>query len=234
MLLETGIGAFFSPKFQRRFGVVEQRHVLLENLNALGLTHSDIDIVLLSHLHFDHAGGLLESYQESKEPDLLFPNATFICSNKAFLRACNPHARDKASFIPHLQRQLQDSGRLVLVEEEHCPLLGPDFRFIYSNGHTPGLLCTEIQTQIGPILFGADLIPGSSWVHTPITMGYDRFPELLIDEKTEILQSLVDRSGYIFFTHDHKVALARIVQDERGRFTTTLHQEHLLKQRFIA
>ena len=65
-------------------------------------------------------------------------------------------------------------------------------------------------------------------------MGYDRFPELLIDEKTEILQSLVARSGYIFFTHDHKVALARIVQDERGRFTTTEHQEHLFQQRFTA
>ena len=234
ILLETGIGAFFPPKLQQRFGVVEQNHVLLENLKALGLDHSDIDIVLLSHLHFDHAGGLLEPYQESREPNLLFPNATFICSQKSFSRACHPHARDKASFIPHLQRQLQESNRLVLVEEEFCPLLGPDYRFVYSNGHTPGLLCTEVQTETGPILFGADLIPGTSWVHTPITMGYDRFPELLIDEKTEILQSLVARSGYIFFTHDHKVALARIVQDERGRFTTTLHQENILQQRFIA
>ena len=234
ILFETGIGAFFSPKLQQRFGVVEKEHMLLKNLEHMGLSHADIDVVVLSHLHFDHAGGLLESYQESKTPDLLFPNATFITSKEAFHRACNPHARDKASFIPHLQEQLQDSGRLVLVEEESCPVLGPDYRFVYSNGHTPGLLCTEIQTPLGPILFGADLIPGSTWVHIPITMGYDRFPELLIDEKTQILQSLLRRSGYIFFTHDHKVALARITQDERGRCTTKEHQEHLYQQRFFA
>lgn len=234
ILLETGIGAFFSPKLQQRFGVVEKEHVLLKNLKKIGLSHSDIDIVILSHLHFDHAGGLLEPYQESKTPKLLFPKATFITSKDAFSRACHPHARDKASFIPHLQQQLQDSRRLVLVQDEYCSLLGPDYRFVYSSGHTPGLLCTEIQTQLGPILFGADLIPGSSWVHTPITMGYDRFPELLIDEKTEILQSLLSRSGYIFFTHDHKVALARVVQDDRGRFTTNQHQEYLLHKRFVA
>ena len=234
ILLETGIGAFFSPKLQQRFGIVEDKHVLLDNLAKIGLSHEDIDIVILSHLHFDHAGGLLESYQESVTPKLLFSNATFITSKEAFSRACNPHPRDRASFIPHLQQQLIDTGRLVLVEDEYVDLLGSDYRFVYSNGHTPGLLCTEIQTEKGPILFGADLIPGSSWVHTPITMGYDRFPELLIDEKTEILKSLVTRSGYIFFTHDHKVALARIIQDDRGRFTTSQHRNHLLQQRFIA
>ena len=70
----------------------------------------------------------------------------------------------------------------------------------------------------GPVLFAADLIPGMPWVHLPITMGYDRYPELLIDEKGKILGDLLARSGRIFFTHDPKVALATIGQDERGRF----------------
>ena len=162
----------------------------------------------------------------------MFPNAKYIVSKDALSRAISPHPRDKASFIPHLQEELQDSQRLILVDGTQSSLLGDDYRFVYSHGHTPGLLCTEIQTPMGPILFGADLIPGCSWVHTPITMGYDRFPELLIDEKTNILQSLVQRSGYIFFTHDHKVALARVTQDKRGRFTTAQHQEHLHQQSF--
>lgn len=226
ILLETGIGAFFSPKLKSRFGVVESEHMLLENLNKLGLGHEDIDIIILSHLHFDHAGGLLESYQDGKEPKLLFPNAQFIVSQKAMERAQNPHPRDRASFIPHLQQQLIDSGRLHLIESDSTELLGEAYRFHYSDGHTPGLLCTEITTAQGPILFGADLIPGTSWVHLPITMGYDRFPELLIDEKSKILQSLERRTGYVFFTHDHNTALAGITKNERGRF---IIQEPLLE-----
>ncbi|MBN8429070.1 MAG: MBL fold metallo-hydrolase, partial [Xanthomonadales bacterium] len=63
VLFETGIGAFFDPKLRERFGVTEDRHVLLDSLAALGLSDADIDVVVLSHLHFDHAGGLLAAWQ---------------------------------------------------------------------------------------------------------------------------------------------------------------------------
>ena len=68
------------------------------------------------------------------------------------------------------------------------------------------------------MIFGGDLIPGAPWVHLPITMGYDRFPELLIDEKQVLLDDLVRRGGRPFFTHDHHVSMARVGRDERGRF----------------
>ena len=220
ILFETGIGTFFPPKLKKRFGVVEEEHMLCENLALLGYTPQDIDIVVLSHLHFDHAGGLLSTYQENKEPEILFSNAQFIVSKEAFERAVDPHYRDRASFIPQLPELLRNSGGLILVEEEHHPLLGEDYRFHYSHGHTPGLLCTEIHTTRGAILFGADLIPGTPWVHLPITMGYDRFPERLIDEKQAILSSLIKKNGHIFFTHDHQTALAEIYLDDRGRFST--------------
>ncbi|KEA39000.1 hypothetical protein CR64_36900, partial [Pseudomonas aeruginosa] len=59
VLVETGIGAFFPPALRQRYGVQEERHVLLDSLAAVGLDDADIDVVLLTHLHFDHAGGLL-------------------------------------------------------------------------------------------------------------------------------------------------------------------------------
>ncbi|MEC7984606.1 MAG: MBL fold metallo-hydrolase [Myxococcota bacterium] len=219
ILFETGIGAFFSPKYQARFGVIEREHVLLQNLNAIGYKDSDVDLVVLSHLHFDHAGGLLTPFEEDKESSLLFPNASFLVSEQAWERANNPHARDRASFIPRLQHLLKDSKRLHLYSGENSPILGPDYTFHYSNGHTPGLLCTEIQTEIGPILFGADLIPGVPWVRESITMGYDRFPELLIDEKTKLLAHLYQRNGFVFFTHDPDCCMAKVTKNERGRFT---------------
>src|SRR5690606_37544457 len=107
ILLETGIGAFFEPKLKERFGVVETAHVLLSSLAECGLSHEDIDVVVLSHLHFDHAGGLLEAYRAGTEPQLLFPNARYVVGERAFARAVNPHPRDRASFIPGLTTQLQ-------------------------------------------------------------------------------------------------------------------------------
>jgi glyoxylase-like metal-dependent hydrolase (beta-lactamase superfamily II) len=228
LLFETGIGAFFEPKLRQRYGVVEDRHVLLDNLKHLGIEHGDVDVVVLSHLHFDHAGGLLAPWREGGEPELLFPKARFVVGAEAWERARAPHSRDRASFIPELVPLLEKSGRLELVHGGASQSLGPDYRLHFSSGHTPGLMLTEIPCADGPILFAADLVPGSAWVHLPITMGYDRFAELLIEEKTRIFSELLQRKGRLFFTHDPEVSLARLARDERGRFSASEAQKSVV------
>ena len=227
ILFEAGIGAFFEPKYKDRYGVQGTDHVLLKNLQLLGLTDADIDVVVLSHLHFDHAGGILSAWQEDCDPYLLFPKAKFVVSKAHWERATNPHSRDKASFIPEIQTLLEKSGRLELISGKQSGVLGLDYRFHYSDGHTPGLMLTEIKSQQGPILFASDLIPGRAWVHRSITMGYDRFPEQLINEKVTILSKLARNNGRLFFTHDIETALARVTLDDRGRFGTINNQQHL-------
>lgn len=220
VLLETGIGAFFDPKLRERYGVTEHRHVLLDALADEGVNPDEIDAIVLSHLHFDHAGGLLAPWQEDVPPSLVFPRAQIIVSARAWDRANNPHPRDRASYIPELQSLLQKSGRLVLVEGPQCAELGDGFRFHYSDGHTPGLLMTEValpKEQGGPVLFVSDLVPGVAWVHLPVTMGYDRYPELLVDEKAILLAKCVQRGIRLFFTHDPDVAIATVI-NENGRF----------------
>ncbi|WP_417446340.1 MBL fold metallo-hydrolase [Kangiella sp.] len=230
ILFETGIGAFFEPKFKDRYGVQEDEHVLLQSLEAAGVSHEDIDILVLSHLHFDHAGGLLSKWQEGKEPELLFPNAEFIIGKEAWQRANNPHPRDKASFIPGLTDLIEQTGRLHLIEGERSDLLGDDYRFFLSNGHTPGMLLTEITTEQGPVVFAADLIPGVPWVHLPITMGYDRFPENLIEEKKLLLDRLIEENGHLYFTHDPETCLGTVTKDEKGRFTTQDNLKQLVNR----
>ena len=221
ILLETGIGAFFEPALRDRYGVVEPHHVLLASLAAVGLPPEAIDVVVLSHLHFDHAGGTLTAWREGASPQLVFPRATYVVGVEAWQRAIAPHARDRASFIPGLTELLANSGRLELAASEHAAALGEGFRFHRSSGHTPGLLLTEIEMPGGPVLFAADLIPGRPWVHLPITMGYDRYPELLIEEKATLLGELLARGGRLFFTHDPEIALGTITRDAKGRFATT-------------
>lgn len=208
VMLEAGIGSFFEPKLRDRFGVVQHEHVLLRSLAEIGVKHEDIDIVVLSHLHFDHAGGLLSSYEDGKK--LLFPKATFVIGKAAWERASHPHPRDRASFIPELNEQLEKSGRLDLVERESRVLDPARWSFSFSEGHTPGLMITTVKTPRGPVSFPADLIPGAPWVHLPITMGYDRYPERLIDEKRELLDRVRADNGWLFFTHDPRVACARV------------------------
>ena len=222
VLFETGIGAFFEPKMRERFGVVEANHCLLDSLATLGLTDADIDVVVLSHLHFDHAGGLLAAWQEGSPARLLFPNATFVISLGCWQRALAPHARDRASFIAELQPLLEQSGRLELVTGEHSQALGESVRFHYSDGHTPGLMLAEIcgKNNNGGIVFCADLIPGAPWVHVPVTMGYDRFPELLVDEKRAFLADKAERNVRLFFTHDPKIASAAVISTN-GKFVVT-------------
>ena len=220
VLFETGIGAFFEPKLRSRFGVAEEHHVLLESMAQAGFDHADIDVVVLSHLHFDHAGGLLAAWQEGQAPELLFPNATFVVGAEHWQRATHPHSRDRASFIADLPQLLLDSGRLEIVDGTHSKVLGDAVRFEISNGHTPGLMLAEIVAPEGGVVFCADLIPGRPWVHLPITMGYDRYPEMLIDEKQVFLTDKLERNVRLFFTHDSECAMAAVQRDDKGRFST--------------
>lgn len=225
ILCEAGIGLYMNPELRDRYGVLGLNHDLISSLQEIGLSPDDIDIVVLSHLHFDHVGGILKKYEELTAPesaltknDIIFQNAKFVIGEEAFERSLHPHPRDRASFIPGLSTLLKDEFDLELVSRERASskLCGPRLQFIFTDGHTPGQMHTLVNGSHRNIFFSGDLIPGQQWVHLPVTMGYDRFAELVIDEKKKIYEKSQD--WLFFFTHDCTTAAAEIIKNEKGKY----------------
>lgn len=232
ILCETGIGAYMEPTLAQRYGVEGTDHRLIRNLENLGVHPDQISHVILSHLHFDHAGGLLPAYHDRQEAkdELLFRNALYVVGAEAWERALHPHPRDRASFVPEIVEKLANSGRLQLVSGDSLEGLDPGvIRFLFSSGHTPGQMHTVVSGKNASFVFAGDLIPGKPWVHAPITMGYDRYPEKLIDEKLELYKSVLEGNWHIFFTHDPEIAAATIAQDTKGRYVTKSELAHMLR-----
>ena len=222
ILVETGPGMCFPEKLRRRYGINPGGDRLLESLDALSLSEEDIHWIILSHLHFDHAGGLVASHHLGQPLRLRFPNARIMISRDAWERSLRPHSRDRASFVRNLSPLLRDSGRLRVVADEHEAEaeLGEPFRFRLSEGHTPGMLLPSVVGSRATLLFAGDLVPATPWLHLPITMGYDRHAELLVDEKAQLYAEMDLDATYLFYTHDPRWAASRIAFVD-GRYTPT-------------
>ena len=252
VLLETGIGNCFSPSLSERYGITStNQHLLSAQIRDLGIQKDQIHTIVLSHLHFDHAGGLFhppgqrELIASTPERFDLFADSQIIISDKALQRALYPHHRDKASYPKFIQQWLaatleKNPGRLEIItsDQSSSARLGHSFEFLHSHGHTPGQLHTlywqvtnggeTTENRTEPVFFCSDLIPGTPWIHLPITAGYDRFAEKVIDEKALIYSRALKEHWWMFFTHDPQVALAQITTDAQGRFTAQnpIYQKH--------
>lgn len=207
ILIDTGNGADFVTKYGEKLGTkfAEMYNIdpegpsLIKSIAVHGLKPEDIHHVILTHFHFDHAGGATIEKDQKLVPT--FPTARYWAQRKNLETASQPNLRERASYYPANFKPLLESNQLELLDGAQENFL-PGISALISNGHTESQQIIKVSDGKTTLLFCADVVPTSSHVRVPWLMGYDLHPLLLMEEKQKILSEAADHSWYLFFEHD--------------------------------
>ena len=215
ILIDTGLGNKQSEKFFSHYA--RSGDMTLEtSLASCGFSVEDITDVFLTHLHFDHCGGATKREGDKVVP--VFKNAKFWCSKIHWEWASiSPNPREKASFLEENLFPLEGSGQLNLfdsAEDGFCSELGFDLLLV--DGHTEKMALPKVQYKGKTILFASDLVPTAGHIPIPYLMGYDVRPLVTMEEKTRILNSLVENNSLLFLQHDPVNEVVFLKNTEKG------------------
>ncbi len=215
ILIDTGIGHKMSDKLNQIYGVDYSQYTLEMGLTNLNIKSEDITDVILTHMHFDHAGG--STYFDENNNSLpVFKNAVHYVQEKHLDWALNSTERDKASFFPENYEPLIKSKQLTGVNDIHK---FDDFiTLIPLNGHTRSMQIVKISDGKETLVYLADLIPMSAHIPLPYIMGYDLFPLVTLEEKRNYLKEISENNYTVFFEHDPYVEAGKIGYNEKSYF----------------
>jgi glyoxylase-like metal-dependent hydrolase (beta-lactamase superfamily II) len=211
MIIDAGLGDKEGERFRDIYKVDRERH-LDHALTAAGLTVEDIDIVLASHLHFDHAGGFT-ARDASGRLRPRFPRAQYIVRRGEWEDANHPHERNRASYIADNFQPLAEAGVLQLVDDDQTIM--PGVRVRRAPGHTAHHQIVLIESSGKSAAFVADLMPTTAHVPAAWIMGYDLYPMDTLASKKAFLKEAIERETLVFFEHDPMVVAGYIRQRER-------------------
>jgi len=213
MLIDAGLGDKESAKFQDMYGVDRSQN-LDDALTEAGVGVEDIDIVLASHLHFDHAGGFTVR-DASGRVRPRFPRARYVVRRGEWDDATHVHERNRASYLADNFVPLMEAGVLEFVSDDQTIM--PGVRVRRTGGHTAHHQIAIIESGSRSAAFVADLMPTTAHVQPAWLMGYDLYPMDTLEAKKAFLAEAEARQMLIFFEHDPVVAAGVLTHDERGR-----------------
>jgi glyoxylase-like metal-dependent hydrolase (beta-lactamase superfamily II) len=210
ILIETGIGNKLSEKMVRIYG---QPAGLLDNLRAAGVGPEDIDIVINTHLHFDHCGW--NTIRQRGKVSPAFPRAEYYAPEGEWQYARHPSERDAISFIAENYDSLVESGQMTLLKggEEIVP--GISVRTF--PGHTAHMQAVVIRSGGQTACYISDLIPTSAHLDLTWGMSFDLYPLQTIESKKQYYAGAIPERWLTVFTHDAQTPWAYIESGERGR-----------------
>jgi glyoxylase-like metal-dependent hydrolase (beta-lactamase superfamily II) len=212
VLVDDGVGDKWDPKRTDIYAIDRAGAGIDAGLARLGLARGDVTDVLLTHLHFDHAGGTTRR-GPGGEVELSFPRATHHVQRRQWQAAHAPSERDTKSFSAEDFELLQHSNLLHLVEGE--AQLFPDVELIVSEGHTAGQQLPRFHGDGTHLTFCGDVIPTHAHLRPSWVMAYDAAPVTTIEEKKVLLAEALEDDGILFFEHDPAMAACRL-REEQG------------------
>ncbi len=213
ILVDDGVGTKDDQKFSSIYKVDHTRFTLESSLSKYGLACKDITDVVLTHFHFDHAGG---STNIDKNGNIVptFPDAAYYIQKKNLEWAKDPSEKDQASFTKENFEPLIEAG---LLKELEGPVdLYPGISILVADGHTPAQQLVKVTDGKETLLYCGDLIPTSAHVPVPWVMGYDNHPITTLNEKRRILEQAAKENWILFFEHCPIMAACRIVKTQKG------------------
>lgn len=215
IIIDNGIGYKLPDKVNKIYDVNYSLFNLEKSMEEINFTKEDITDVILTHLHFDHAGG--STYlDEEKNIKLTYPNAVYHVQKKHYEWALNPSERDRASFFPENYKPLEDHKVLNFTDGEFQ--FDEVITLLPVNGHTNHMQIIKISDGENTILYTADLIPTAGHIPAPYIMGYDLFPLTTLDEKKKYLKEITHNNWTVFFEHDPYNECAKIELGDKGYF----------------
>ncbi len=206
VLVDTGCGIKWTPDQAERFSVQYDPDAIPNALAAVGLGVEDVTDVVVSHLHFDHNGGLTYWYDEPDGPTRLsYPQARHWIHRGHWEHANRPHLRDRASFRKEDFAALADSDLLHLVEREDPDPPFEGVEWFVSSGHTPFQLHPVFGGGSSRLLFVGDIVPTVAHLRLAWIMAYDLRPLATVAEKEAVFRRCFEEGLLLAFPHDPKV-----------------------------
>jgi len=211
VLVDAGIGDKLAAKEEELYAIDRREHLTL-SLAAAGVTAGDVDIVVATHLHFDHAGGFTQLVDGVLMPT--FPKARYLIRRGEWDDATHPHERNRASYLAENFVPLMETGQVDFIDGDGEVL--PGISVWRTGGHTMHHQIVRIDSGGRTAIFAADVLPTAAHVDDAWIMGYDLYPVDTLRFKKQLVAEAASGEYVIFFEHDPAIT-AGVIRLEQGK-----------------
>ena len=212
ILIDTGCGKKWDEKANSIYSFDNKFNNLEKSLLNLNTSPDEITDVILTHLHFDHAGGSTKFDNGRLIPT--FSKANYYVQKSNFDWAINPTEKDRASFIKENYMPLYDNGMLKFINGNEQ--FDDGIEILKLDGHTFGQQLIKIYDPSHILFYCGDLFPYTAHIHIPSLPGFDLQPLITLKEKKHILQSAIDEEWELFYEHDPDTITSKVQLTEKG------------------
>ena len=219
ILVDTGLGNAYNEKFAFLYGVDKSQTELPRSLAAAGVQAADINKVILTHLHFDHAGWNCFQVEDSRNGEgdegfkPTFPNAVYYINQGELAYAKEPDPRSKPSYLPHTWEPLERRGQVELISGDEE--IAPGVAVLSAPGHTPNHQIVTVKSDGLTACFLADLVPTPSHLKTHYVMGFDLDALTAMKNKGRVLKQAQAENWLLIFEHSSDIKAGYLTEDLR-------------------